>query len=103
MSVAARTDAELAKVLIPALQEFRQKHVAASRLLFPDLTLSKAWERSNYLARFLLEGMAVAKMIEGSGVPEEQMLGWLKRELRRRYQDVLSTVKRSDANAAGPK
>ncbi len=100
LSVAARTDAELAKVLIPALQEFRQKHVAASRQLFPDLALSEAWECTNYLARFLLEGMAVAKMIEGLGVPEEQMLGWLKRELRRSYQDVLSTVKRSDAATA---
>lgn len=100
LNVAARTDPELADVLIPALREFRRKAEEASRHVFPDLALSEAWERTNYLSRFLLEGMAAAKMIEGSAVPEEQMLAWLKRELRRSYQDVLSTVKRPEKTAS---
>ncbi len=99
LKVAARTDLELAKVLIPALQEFRQNQRAMSRKVFPDLALSEAWERTNYLSEFLLEGMAAEKMIDAPDVPEKQMLDWLKRELRRSYHDVLSTVKRTDTSA----
>ena len=99
LKVAARTDLELAKVLIPALQEFRQNQRATSRKVFPDLALSEAWERTNYLSEFLLEGMAAEKMIDAPDVPEKQMLDWLKRELRRSYHDVLSTVKRTDTSA----
>lgn len=101
LNVAARTDPELAEVVIPALAEFRQKSEEASRQVFPDLALSEAWERTNFLSRFLLEGMAAAKMIEGPEVPDQQMLDWLKRELRRSYQDVLNTVKRPGASSEG--
>ena len=101
LKVAARIDTELAKVIIPALKEFR-KRVSAKHPVrfFPDLALSEAWERTNNLSGLLLEGMAAEKMIGGPDVPVEQMLAWLKRELRRSYQDVLSTVKRSDAPAS---
>ena len=37
--------------------------------------------------------MAAARM-SGTPVPEKMLLGWLKRELRRSFQDVLGTVKR---------
>ncbi len=97
LKVAARTDPELAKILIPALIKFKQNHLEASRKIFPDLALSEAWERTNHLSGFLMEAMATEKMIDGPEVPVEQMLAWLKRELRRSYQDVLNTVKRPDA------
>ncbi|MDH3643070.1 MAG: hypothetical protein OES38_13295, partial [Gammaproteobacteria bacterium] len=60
---------------------------------------SEAWERTNNLSQFLLEGMAAAKTIAGPKVPDQQMLAWLKRELRRSFQDVLSTVKRPETPA----
>ena len=94
LKVAARTDAELAKVLSPALKEFTQAWYQSVRAVFPDLVLSEAFERANYLTQYLLEGIAMARMIDGSKVPEKMMISWLKRELRRSYQDVLSTVKR---------
>jgi hypothetical protein len=88
-------------VVIPALREFRQKSEEASRQVFPDLALSEAWERTNFLSRFLLEGMAAAKMVEGPEIPDQQMLDWLKRELRHSYQDVLNTVRRPDSPSDG--
>ncbi len=93
LKVAARTDPELANAVDPAAGEFMAAWYAAVKEIFPDLALSEAFERANYLTLFLLEGMAIAK-ISGSTVPEEMMIDWLKRELRRSFQDVLNTVKR---------
>ena len=97
LKVAARTDPELEKALVPALQDFELAFYEIARQTFPDLALSEAFERGNYLTMYLLEGMAAAKMVQGARVPEKKMLAWLKRELRRSYQDVLTTVKRTDA------
>ncbi len=94
LKVAARTDQELAKVIVPALQEFNEAFYQSVRAIFPDLVLSEAFERANYLTQYLLEGIAMARALDGSKVPEKMMISWLKRELRRSYQDVLSTVKR---------
>ncbi len=94
LKVAARTDEELAKVLSPAQQEYTEALYQSVRAVFPDLVLSEAFERANYLTQYLLEGIAMARMIDGAKVPEKMMISWLKRELRRSYQDVLSTVKR---------
>ncbi len=98
LKVAARTDKELARVFVPALQAHARQSAETTTRLFPDLALSEAWERTNYLASLILEGMAAAKLVEGSVVPEQSMLAWLKRELRRSYQDVLNTVKRPKAS-----
>lgn len=94
LKVAARTDKELEKALVPELVEFERAFYEATRQLFPDLTLSEAFERGNLLTLYLLEGMAAAKMVQGARVPEEKMLSWLKRELRRGYQDVLNVRRR---------
>jgi AcrR family transcriptional regulator len=93
LKVAARTDKELEEALVPALQDFERAFYETTRQLFPDLALSEAFERGNLLTMYLLEGMAAAKLVKGARVPEEKMLSWLKRELRRGYQDV-TTVKR---------
>jgi AcrR family transcriptional regulator len=97
LKVAARTDKELEKVLVPALKQFDQAWYEQVKQIFPDLALSEAFIRGNYLTQFLLEGMAASKMIDGPEVPEKKMLSWLKRELRRSYQDVLGRVTRPDA------
>ena len=97
LKVAARTDKELEKALIPALKDFERAFYEISRQTFPDLALSEAFARGNFLTMYLLEGMAAAKLVQGAKVPEEKMLAWLKRELVRSYQDVLNTVKRPDS------
>ena len=94
LKVAARTDPELEKALVPAVLEYEDALADAAQQLFPDLVLSEAYERGNLLTMYLLEGMAAAKMVRGVQVPEKKMLAWLKRELVRSYQDVLNTVKR---------
>ena len=98
LKVAARTDRELEKVIAPVLKSFDRAWYEAVTQIFPDLALSEAFSRTNYLTQYLLEGMAAAKTIDGPKVPEKKMLAWLKRELRRSYQDVLGTVKRPDAD-----
>jgi AcrR family transcriptional regulator len=94
LKVAARTDAELAAVLKPALHAFETAWYEAVKDVFPDLALSESFSRANYLTQYLLEGMAVARYAGHSNVPEKSMLNWLKRELRRSFSDVLNTVKR---------
>ena len=94
LKVAARTDKELASVVQPALQEFEAAWFEAVKDVFPDLALSEAFSRANYITQFLLEGMAVARFAGTGHIPEKMLLGWLKRELRRSFQDVLNTVKR---------
>jgi AcrR family transcriptional regulator len=94
LQVAARTDKELEKVLFPALKEYDRAWYEAVTQIFPDLALSEAFVRTSYLTKYLLEGMATSAMVDGQKVPEKLMLDWLKRELRRSYQDVLTTIKR---------
>ncbi len=94
LKVAARTDQELEKALVPALKDFGKAMAEAALELYPDLALSEAYERGNLLTTYLLEGMAAAKLVQGIPIPEKKVLDWLKRELVRSYQDVLTTVKR---------
>ena len=96
LKVAARTDKELEKILVPALKEFEQAFLEAVRQIFPDLAQSEAFERGNFLTVYLLEGMAAAKMISGTELPEEMMLSWLKRELVRSFSDVLGSTSPPD-------
>ena len=95
--IAARTDKELEKVLKPALEAFEVARWETTKRIFPDLALSEAFIRANYLTRFMLEGMAAASRIDGPKVPVKKMLLWLKRELRRSFQDVLGRVERPTA------
>jgi len=94
LKIAARTDRELASVITPAMQNFEGAWYEAVKDLFPDLALSESFQRANYLTMYMLEGMAVARFASPTRVPEKLMLNWLKRELRRSFQDVLNTVKR---------
>ena len=96
LQVAARTAPELAEVLRPEIEAFELAGYERVKQLFPDLALSEAFQRANYLTKFLLEGMAVARATGNPNVPDNLMLGWLKRELRRSFQDVLTRVKRVD-------
>ena len=94
LKMAARTDRELEKVLLPALDDFQAAWEENTRSIFPDLALSEAFERAACLTLYLLEGMAMARIVDGPKVPVAMMLGWLKRELLRSFQDVLGRVER---------
>lgn len=96
LKVAARTDKELERILVPTLKAFDKAWYRAVTEIFSDLALSEAFIRTTYLTVYLLEGMAASKSLKGPRVPDQMMLAWLKRELRRSYQDVLTTVKRKD-------
>ena len=94
LKMAARTDSQLAEVLMPALNEFQSAWYEATKQLFPDLAMSEAFERANALTAYLLEGMAAARALNEDNVPVDMMLEWLKRELRRSFHDVLGTIPR---------
>ena len=94
LKMAARTDEDLEAVLLPALDDFQEAWAENTCRIFPDLALSEAFERSSYLTLYLLEGMAMARVVDGPKVPVQKMLDWLKRELRRSFQDVLGRVER---------
>lgn len=94
LKMAARTDKDLEKVFLPALDDFQEAWEENTRKLFPDLALSEAFERASNLTLYLLEGMAMARIVDGHKVPVQKMLDWLKRELRRSFQDVLGRVER---------
>ena len=94
LQVAARTDADLEKVRRPAVEQYNARVYETAKTLFPDLALSEAFNRANLLTTYLMEGMAFAQTISGDRVPADKMLSWLKRELRRSFQDVLGRVKR---------
>jgi AcrR family transcriptional regulator len=96
LKIAARTDRELEKILIPALKAYDKAWYQTVSQVFPDLAQSEAFARTNYLTQYLLEGMAMARATRAPKVPEAMLLDWLKAELRRSYQDVLTTVKRND-------
>jgi AcrR family transcriptional regulator len=96
LKVAARTDKELDGILAQTLADFSKVWSEAVRRIFPDLALSEAYVRTSYLTQYMLDGMAAARTEGGPPVPEQMMLDWLKRELRRSYQDVLTTVTRRD-------
>ena len=94
LQVAARTDNEIARVLKPALETYFKRQAGITAQIFPDLAQSKAFERTVFMTRFLLEGMAVSKLLDDPTVPENLILGWLKEELRESYQDVRNVKRR---------
>lgn len=94
LKVAARTDPELEAVLKPALKTYNRAWAKATAQLFPDLAQSEAFARTTFMTMYLLEGMAVSRTFDGSSVPEDMLLDWLKTELRRSYQDVRSVKRR---------
>ena len=97
LQVAARTDPELMEVLRPAIEAFDRSWFQSSREIFPDLAQSAAFERANYLTLFLLEGLAANRFTRNAEPVSEELLRWLKQELRGAFADVLTTMDRESA------
>ena len=102
LQVAARTDQELHDVLIPAIEQFDRAWIVATREIFPDLAQSHEFTRANALTLFLLEGLAANLHTRRPTKIAEELLTWLKRELRRSFTDV-RTLDRESAKKATPK
>ena len=97
LQVAARTDPELLEVMIPAIEEFDRLGMKATRKLFPDLAMSEEFRRTFSLSFYLLEGLATNRFTRNTGRDADELLAWLKAELRRSYQDVLTSLDRESA------
>ena len=97
LQVAARTDPELLEVMIPAIEEYDRLGLEATRELFPDLAMSEEFTRAFSLSMYLLEGLAANRFTRDPGPVADELLGWLKKELRRSFQDVLTSVDRESA------
>jgi len=103
LQIAARTDPELYAVLIPAIEELDRAWAVTVREVFPDLALSPEIIRANWLTLLLLEGMAANLHTRKLTKVSEDLLAWLKAELRRLFGDVLTSVDRESAKKAAPK
>ncbi len=103
LQIAARTDPELYAVLIPAIEELDRAWAVTVREIFPDLALSPEIIRANWLTLLLLEGMAANLHTRKLTKVSDDLLAWLKAELRRLFGDVLTSVDRESAKSAAPK
>ena len=96
LQVAARTDPELKKILIPAIREFDEHWLEMVERVFPDLSQSKNFLLGNFLTLFLLEGMAVNEFTRRPGKWTGILLDDLKRRLVGEfYTDVVSVDRRT--------
>ncbi|MCX7065467.1 MAG: TetR/AcrR family transcriptional regulator [Proteobacteria bacterium] len=102
LQIAARTDLQLYTVLIPAIEELDRAWAVTVREVFPDLALSPEIIRANWLTLLLLEGMAANLHTRGLAKVAEDLLAWLKTELRRSFNDVLTSLDRESAKKVDP-
>ena len=103
LQIAARTDPELYAVLIPAIEELDRAWAVTVREVFPDLALSPEIIRANWLTLLLLEGMAANLHTRKLTKVSDDLLEWLKAELRRLFGDVLTSLDRESAKKVAPK
>ena len=100
LQIAARTDPELDAVLIPAIEELDRAWAITVREVFPDLAQSPEIIRANWLTLLLLEGMAANLHTRKLTKVADELLAWLKTELRRSFNDVLTSLDRESAKKA---
>lgn len=90
LSVASRTDQELAAILRPAEERFNEQYMAMAAELFPEWSERPETLRlALNLSRFLLEGIAVDLVARESMDMQDvlALLGQMLRELRDRPRD----------------
>ena len=82
----------------------RSRGIVATREIFPDLAQSHEFTRANALTLFLLEGLAANLHTRRPTKIAEELLMWLKRELRRSFYGRTETRprvgKKGDAEAS---
>ncbi len=83
MAMAARTDADLAGILIPAQEEFRKRWYQQAIELFPEWQADRArFDLALALSQNVLEGMAINRLTHGlDGQMVEPILVDLERQI----------------------
>jgi AcrR family transcriptional regulator len=83
LAVAARTDRELAAMLLPARQAFELEWRRTAREVFPEwLGHEERFELALDLSRHVLEGLAADSMIHRDPAREQRLLAYTERTLR---------------------
>ncbi|HUO79079.1 MAG TPA: TetR/AcrR family transcriptional regulator [Steroidobacteraceae bacterium] len=83
LAVAARTDRELAAILVPAQQAFESEWRHTAREVFPEwLGNEERFELALDLSRYVLEGLAAELGTGRAPARERRLLGHLERTLR---------------------
>jgi hypothetical protein len=83
LTVAARTDRELAAILRPAQAVFEQEWRRTAREVFPEwLGSEERFELALDLSRHVLEGLAAELVTRDDPAREKRLIGYLERTLR---------------------
>ena len=82
LSVAARHDEELRKILVPAQQKFDKEWYLTARETFPEWTDEKAFNLALSLSQKLLEGIAISHMMHPRDNDPGQLLDFLEAQIR---------------------
>ncbi len=83
LSVAARTDDELRKILVPVQKEFAATWYQMAKDLFPEWEgKGEAFDLALDLSEYIMEGMAVSYMTHHSPRHAERVLEYLEKCLR---------------------
>ncbi len=96
LQVAARTDNDLAEVLVSANDELDKSWRKVARSVYPDLVLSREFQNATLLSMYLLEGMAVRNV---DSRVSEQMISLLKGQLAAMFADVREVSRRAEPPA----
>jgi AcrR family transcriptional regulator len=83
LSVAARTDSELASILRPAQESFERDWNRTTQDVFPEWHGNQeAFELGLDLSRYLLEGMAISFLTHKENERDKRVLQYLEEKLR---------------------
>ena len=83
MAVAARTDKELAAILLPAQEAFEREWYGASLDLFPEWRRKgEKFELGFDLSRYVMEGMAISFLMHKETERDKRVLRYLEEKLR---------------------
>ena len=82
LSVAARNDADLRKILTPAQLKFDQEWYATAQDVFPEWQTDKAaFDLALSLSQTLIEGIAMSHLMHPRESDEAQLLEFLERQI----------------------
>jgi len=83
LSVAARHDAELADILVPAQKRFDDEWYRTAQELFPEWEgAPEAFDLALDLSQKLMEGIAISHLMHPSQADEKQLLEFLENQIR---------------------
>lgn len=83
LSVAARTDKELAAILLPAQEAFEREWYKTAREVFPEWEgRDDAFDVALDLSRYVMEGMAVSFLTHKETERDKKLLRYLEEKLR---------------------